>query len=248
MTLLSLTGIGKRFENGTAALAGASLSIKRGEFVSLLGPSGCGKSTLLRIIAGLADPSEGAQEWPEGRPETAFVFQEATLMPWARVIANVALPLRLEGVPHAARNARAEAALAAVGLSGFGRAFPRELSGGMKMRASLARAMTTDPQLLLLDEPFAALDEMSREGLNDALLALWREKNFTAVFVTHSVAESVFLSTRILVMSPRPGRIVATFNNRDPFPRPADYRANPSYTVLCREVRDALRASAEART
>lgn len=209
MTLLSLSQIGKRFATGTQALDRLSFDIPAGQFVSLLGPSGCGKSTALRLAAGLLEPDAGTVTYPDGKPETAFVFQEATLMPWADALANARLPLDLKRVPRAEANRRAEESLARVGLKGFERAFPRELSGGMKMRVSLARALVARPKLLLLDEPFAALDEITRQALGDDLLRLWREDSLTILFVTHSVAESSYLSQRVLVMTGRPGRIAA---------------------------------------
>jgi NitT/TauT family transport system ATP-binding protein len=191
--MITLKGIGKRFATGTEALRDLSFSVAEGEFVSLLGPSGCGKSTALRF--------------DHGKPEIGFVFQEPTLMPWADALTNARLPLDLKRVSRSDGNARAAAALARVGLQGFERAFPRELSGGMKMRVSLARALAAQPKLLLLDEPFAALDEITRNSLGDDLLRLWKEDGLTVLFVTHSVSESSYLSKRVLVMTPRPGRI-----------------------------------------
>ena len=209
MRLLSLKAIGKRFASGTEALSGLRFEIAQGEFVSLLGPSGCGKSTALRLIAGLIAPDTGEIQWTGTRPETAFVFQEATLMPWADAQTNARLPLDLKKVPRGEADARTAAALARLGLRGFESAFPRELSGGMKMRVSIARALAARPKLLLMDEPFAALDEITRASLNDDLLALAREDGITVIFVTHSVTESAYLSDRVLVMSPRPGRVRA---------------------------------------
>ena len=209
MTLLSLSQVGKRFATGTQALDGLSFKIAAGEFVSLLGPSGCGKSTALRLAAGLLEPDAGEIAYPGGKPETAFVFQEATLMPWADTLANARLPLDLKHVPRDEANDRARKALARAGLAGFEHAYPRELSGGMKMRASLARALVARPKLLLLDEPFAALDEITRHALGDDLLRLWGEDGLTVLFVTHSAAESSYLSQRVLVMTPRPGRVAA---------------------------------------
>ena len=206
--LLQLSHLTKTFANGVSALGPVDLSIGAGEFVSLVGPSGCGKSTALRVMAGLVSPSAGTVEFPEGRPEIGFVFQEPTLMPWATALQNARLALSLKGVARDEADARAGAQLAAVGLSGFENAYPRELSGGMKMRVSIARALAAQPKLLLLDEPFAALDEQTRGELNDDLIRLWREQDLTVVFVTHSVSESAYLSTRVMVMSPRPGRIV----------------------------------------
>ncbi|OJT96575.1 MAG: hypothetical protein BGN82_06135 [Alphaproteobacteria bacterium 65-7] len=215
MTLLALSEVGKRFAggtrfaDGTEALRGLSFSIAPGEFVALVGPSGCGKSTALRLAAGLLTPDAGMVAWPDGRPETGFVFQEPTLMPWADALTNARLPLDLGRVPRRQADARAAAALARAGLDGFARAYPRELSGGMKMRVSLARALVAQPRLLLLDEPFAALDEITRHALGDDLKRLWREYGLTVLFVTHSAAESAWLAGRVLVMTPRPGRIAA---------------------------------------
>ena len=206
---LSLSGVAKRFSSGTQALRDLSFDVSPGEFVSLLGPSGCGKSTALRLTAGLLEPDAGSIAFPNGRPETGFVFQEPTLMPWADALTNARLPLDLKSVRRDEANERASAVLARVGLAGFERALPRELSGGMKMRVSLARALVAQPKLLLLDEPFAALDEITRAQLGDDLLRLWREDGLTVLFVTHSVSESAYLSRRVLVMTPRPGRIKA---------------------------------------
>ena len=207
--MIALTGIAKRFANGVQALNDLSFTVGKGEFVSLLGPSGCGKSTALRLAAGLLTPDAGAVTYSGGKPEIGFVFQEPTLMPWADALANARLPLDLKQMSRDQANARAAAALARVGLAGFERAFPRELSGGMKMRVSLARALVAEPQLLLLDEPFAALDEITRNELGDDLLKLWRADGLTVLFVTHSVSESSYLAGRVLVMTPRPGRIAA---------------------------------------
>ncbi|HYD29430.1 MAG TPA: ABC transporter ATP-binding protein [Azospirillaceae bacterium] len=243
-SLVRLEGVGKVFANGTRALAGVDLTVRQGEFVSLLGPSGCGKSTVLRLIAGLAQPSEGRVDRVEERPSLGFVFQEPTLMPWATVADNVRLPLRLKGE---GAGASVVEALARVGLDGFAGHYPRELSGGMKMRASLARALITRPRLLLLDEPFAALDEITRFRLNDDLLALWQAERWTAVFVTHSVFESVYLSSRIVVMAARPGRVVADIPVGAPYPRTVDFRTSAPYIDLCREVTARLaEAMAEA--
>lgn len=207
--LLSVSDITKDFSGGTRALDGLSFEVREGAFISLLGPSGCGKSTALRLIAGLTRPDRGTIAWPAGKPSIGFVFQDATLMPWATALTNVRLPLDLRGEARTPANARAMAALDRVGLADFARAYPRQLSGGMKMRVSIARALVARPRLLLMDEPFAALDEPSRAALDADLLRLWREDALTVLFVTHSVRESVTLSGRVLVFSPRPGRIKA---------------------------------------
>jgi NitT/TauT family transport system ATP-binding protein len=207
MTLLALEEVGKRFANGVDALSDLSFQVSEGEFVSLLGPSGCGKSTALRLIAGLLAPDHGAIRWQRARPELGFVFQEPTLMPWADALANARLPLDLKQASRAESEARATRALARLGLGDFLHAYPRQLSGGMKMRVSIARALAAAPRLLLMDEPFAALDEPTRQSLNDDLLALSREDGITVIFVTHSVTEASYLSDRVLVMSPRPGRV-----------------------------------------
>jgi NitT/TauT family transport system ATP-binding protein len=207
--MIALDNVAKRFPNGVQALKGLSFSVARGEFVSLLGPSGCGKSTALRLAAGLLAPDGGTVTYPDGKPEIGFVFQEPTLMPWADALTNARLPLDLKGIARGEAERRAAASLVRVGLAGFERAYPRELSGGMKMRVSIARALAARPQLLLLDEPFAALDEITRNALGDDLVKLWREDGLTVLFVTHSVSESSYLSQRVLVMTPRPGRITA---------------------------------------
>ena len=234
MRLVGVRDVSKDFANGVRALEGTSLDIEAGEFLSVLGPSGCGKSTLLRLIAGLAQPTTGAIEWPSGRPDLGFVFQEPTLMPWTTALANVALPLKLAGVARSEREARAAEALGHVGLAGFERSYPRELSGGMKMRVSIARALVTEPKLLLMDEPFAALDEITRRRLNTDLLDLWQRTRFTAVFVTHSVFESVFLSQRIAVMSARPGRVLSELAIPAAYPRTEAFGTSAEYAALCR--------------
>jgi NitT/TauT family transport system ATP-binding protein len=241
--LLALAGAAKSFDNGVEAFGPLDLAVGSGEFVSLVGPSGCGKSTTLRVIAGLLELTHGTLEFPQGRPEIAFVFQEPTLMPWARALENARLPLDLKGTPRLEADDRAAAALARVGLNGFERAFPRELSGGMKMRVSIARALAAEPKLLLLDEPFAALDEMTRETLNDDLLKLWHEDSLTVIFVTHSVFESTYLSTRVVVMTPRPGRIAAEIALPSPVGRTAGYRLTPEFTASAAQVSAALRAA-----
>jgi NitT/TauT family transport system ATP-binding protein len=242
--IVALRGIGKRFASGVEALSGIDIEVARGEFLSLLGPSGCGKSTLLRIIAGLSAPTSGERHIAAG--DIGFVFQDPTLMPWSTAEGNVLLPFRLAGRVGPAERERAAAELRAVGLAGFERAYPRQLSGGMRMRVSIARALVTDPQLLLLDEPFAALDEITRMALNDDLLRLWESRRPTIVFVTHSVFESVFLSTRIAVMATRPGRIAASLPVALPQPRERTLRASPEYTAMCTEVSARLAAAMAA--
>lgn len=251
--VLQVAGVNKIYANGTVALKGADLTVRQGEFVSLLGPSGCGKSTLLRIMAGLGDVTTGSVKFWEqdydvvgdkGR-KLAFVFQNATLMPWARVRKNVRLPLDLEHQSGPDTEKKIDQALDMVGLNGFDNAFPRELSGGMQMRASIARAMVTEPNLLLMDEPFGALDEMTRNKLNDDVLKLWQKNGWTIVFVTHSVYEAVYLSSRVVVMAARPGRIVDDIKIDQPFPRSADFRVSTEFAGYCRQVSQALeRASA----
>nr|WP_255720489.1 ABC transporter ATP-binding protein [Acuticoccus kalidii] len=246
--IVSLDGVGKTFDNGTRALAGVDLRIGRGEFLSLLGPSGCGKSTILRLIAGLDEPTEGTITWHDratGRAaqrerNVGFVFQEPTLMPWATVFDNAWLPLRLKGMTRSSAEAQIMTALESVGLADFRNAYPRELSGGMKMRVSIARALATDPSILLMDEPFAALDEITRFRLNDDLLRLWADKGWTVVFVTHSVFESVYLSARIAVMTNRPGRIAADIVVDEPFPRTEAFRTSPKNGEIARITSEAL--------
>lgn len=255
--LVALNDVHKVFANGTAALRGLSLTVGEHEFVSFLGPSGCGKSTALRLIAGLAAVSAGQIEWGAGsvtpadagsRPKRAsssrddigFVFQEPTLMPWASVFDNVFLPLRIKGVAQRQARDDVQHALSMVGLEQFAHVYPRELSGGMKMRVSIARSLVTKPRLLLMDEPFAALDELTRFRLNDDLLALWQAHRWTVVFVTHSVYESVYLSDRIVVFSARPGRIVADLPIGEPYPRGEEFRTSARYGELCRHASQAL--------
>jgi NitT/TauT family transport system ATP-binding protein len=236
MALVGARGVSKVFANGVQALADVSLDVQSGEFLSVVGPSGCGKSTLLRLIAGLIQPTAGTIDWPTGTADLGFVFQEPTLMPWATALANVALPLKLHGLARREREARSAKALGDVGLTGFERAWPRELSGGMKMRVSIARALVTEPRLLLMDEPFAALDEITRHRLNADLLDLWQRTKVTIVFVTHSVFESVFLSQRIAVMAARPGRVLSELSIAAPYPRSAAFRTSVEYAAYCREA------------
>jgi NitT/TauT family transport system ATP-binding protein len=239
-TIVSLRGVSKTYAGGVQALAGFDLDIRTGEFVSILGPSGCGKSTALRIVAGLSAASSGEVAWPSGGAQIGFVFQDPTLMPWASVTKNVALPLRLaqRDDPKAVAGI-----LQRVGLTDFAAAYPRELSGGMKMRASIARALVTEPDLLLMDEPFAALDEITRFKLNDDLLGLWHGTKRTVVFVTHSVFESVFLSQRIVVMTPRPGRVITEIAIPAAYPREESFRTSAEYVDFCAQVGKALRAA-----
>ena len=238
--LAAFRSISKRFPNGVLALDRLDFAVKRGEFLSLLGPSGCGKSTALRLLAGLIEPTSGQIMRDPSASEIGFVFQDPTLLPWATVANNVRLPLRLRGIAERETTSRIDEALALVGLEEFRTAYPRELSGGMKMRVSIARALVTRPQLLLMDEPFAALDEITRFRLNDDLLELWGRLDCTVVFVTHSVFESVYLSTRILMLTPRPGRVAAEFVVAAPTPRAGRFRTSPEYGEQCREVSAAL--------
>jgi NitT/TauT family transport system ATP-binding protein len=251
--VVALRDVGKTFSNGVVALDRLNLDVWPGEFVSVLGPSGCGKSTALRLIAGLTEPTRGAIEWAgagaaeagRGAGQIGFVFQEPTLMPWATVAANVRLPLKIKGLADGP-TPRVAAALARVGLADNADAYPRELSGGMKMRASIARALVTEPKLLLMDEPFAALDEITRFKLNDDLLSLWRSLRKTVVFVTHSVFESVFLSQRIVVMTPRPGRVFTELLIDAPYPRDERFRTSAEYAGFCRKASEALAGAMKA--
>ncbi|TPM34743.1 ABC transporter ATP-binding protein [Mesorhizobium sp. B2-3-5] len=242
--LLALRGVGKVFSNGVTALSDVDLTIREGDFLSLLGPSGCGKSTALRLIAGLSTPTSGTLDWRGGgsldRANIGFVFQEPTLLPWASVFDNVWLPLRLKGMSRAKAAPAITEMLARVHLTGFEDAVPRELSGGMKMRVSIARAMVTRPRVLLMDEPFAALDEITRFKLNNDLLELWQDERFTVVFVTHSVFESVFLSNRVVVMAARPGRVFEELAIEASYPRDEVFRTSPDYASLCRQASDVL--------
>jgi len=236
----------KIYSNGTRALLPVNLTINEGEFVTLLGPSGCGKSTLLKMVAGLTEPSDGKLVlWRRDSRESAqvplsFVFQEATLMPWSTVQNNVRLPLDLAGVPRAEANTRVAEALELVGLGKFARVLPRELSGGMQMRVSIARGLVTRPKLLLMDEPFGALDEITRNKLDSDLLRLWREQGLTVVFVTHSIHEAVFLSQRVIMMAARPGRVVEDIAINEPFPRSEDFRVSPAFSRYAKQLQDSL--------
>jgi NitT/TauT family transport system ATP-binding protein len=245
---VSLREVTKVYDNGVMALGPLDLAVRKGEFVSLLGPSGCGKSTALRIMAGLAAPSAGRVQVAhhDGAlpgQSIGFVFQEPTLMPWTSVRENVRLPLKLARVPAAESEQRVMEALTRVGLAEFVGSFPRELSGGMKMRVSLARSLVTDPDILLMDEPFAALDEITRFRLNNDLLALWSNLKKTVVFVTHSVFESVYLSQRVIVMTQRPGRISAEIKIDGDEPRNEEFRTSAAYGEYCRNVSAALAPS-----
>jgi NitT/TauT family transport system ATP-binding protein len=244
-----LEQVAKTYASGTVGLTDVSFTVENGEFVSLVGPSGCGKSTILRIVAGLGEASAGTVA-VEGLPpararaerrDMAFVFQDATLLPWRTVLRNVELPLELRGEPAGARHNAARAALDTVGLRGFEEQYPRQLSGGMKMRASIARALVAQPRVLLMDEPFGALDEMSRQRLNVELLRVCTLAGWTVLFVTHNVAEAVFLSSRILVMSSRPGRIVADVPVPLPYPREPEIRTTPEFNAVASSVLAALR-------
>jgi NitT/TauT family transport system ATP-binding protein len=250
--IVALRDVSKTFANGVVALDGFDLAVRPGEFLSLLGPSGCGKSTALRLIAGLSAPSSGTITWASeagmrARARRAgaasaigFVFQEPTLMPWATVFGNVQLPLRLAGVSAGKARPQVMETLVRVGLADFAQVYPRELSGGMRMRVSIARALVTQPKLLLMDEPFAALDEITRFKLNDDLLALWQSLGKTVVFVTHSVFESVYLSSRIVVMTPRPGRVHADLAVDAVYPRDQSFRTSAQYAGFCRLASEAL--------
>jgi len=241
-------GIDKVFPNGVRALDRIDLAIRSHEFVTLLGPSGCGKSTLLRILAGLIAPSGGQVRSENNEAEgsrIAFVFQQPTLMPWASVATNVRLPLDLSGTGRGPAERRVRDALELVGLSEFAGAWPRELSGGMQMRVSIARALVTEPGLLLMDEPFGALDEITRSRLDREIRDLWARQKLTVVFVTHSIYEAVFLSTRVVVMSARPGRVVGEVPIEEPHPRTDGFRLTERYARYCKQLSGLLAAGTE---
>jgi NitT/TauT family transport system ATP-binding protein len=246
---IRLSHVSKVYANGTVALQDLNLEVGDGEFVSLVGASGCGKSTVLRLIAGLGKMSAGEMDRFSTREASptpdnlAFVFQDAALMPWATVQDNIGLPLKLARTSMRARNAAVMEAIALVNLQGFEKSYPRELSGGMKMRVSIARALVTQPQVLLMDEPFGALDEMTRSKLNSDLLDLWLRKRWTVVFVTHNIYEAVYLSNRVIVMAARPGRVVADVAIASPYPRTEEFRTTPLYNEYCRKVSHALASS-----
>jgi NitT/TauT family transport system ATP-binding protein len=243
---IEFAGVTKSYGSGRLVLSAIDLNIQKGEFVTLIGPSGCGKSTVLKLIAGLTPPSDGTirvdgMSPKDARETISFIFQDATLLPWRTVRDNVGLGLELERAPSDRRRKTTTSVLELVGLQDVAQAYPRELSGGMKMRASIARALATSPRLLLMDEPFAALDEMSRDRLNEELLRLREEQQWTAVFVTHSVAEAVFLSTRIIVLSPKPGRVHTVLPVNLPFPRDASLRELPEFEALVARASHLLR-------
>ena len=248
--IISIKNVEKSFGSGTLAVSGMTLDIFKNEFISFLGPSGCGKSTLLKMISGLLRPTSGHikilgnQNYDkEISEDIGFVFQDATLMPWATVEDNVFLPLRLKGFSRKQASEEIEKILAKVGLKDFKRSYPRELSGGMKMRVSIARALITKPSLLLMDEPFAALDEMTRFKLNNDVLSFWENTKLTVIFVTHSVFESVYLSSRVVVMAPRPGRVVADIPLDENYPRTDEYRTTKEYAEKCRLVSSHLQST-----
>ena len=259
---VEIVAVDKTYPNGTHALEPVHLTVAEGEFVTLLGPSGCGKSTLLKMVAGLLPPTSGRIALggtPVGEAErsghrptersghrVSFVFQEATLMPWARVQGNVRLPLDLAEVPRAEADARVTEALKQVGLGKFAGSLPRELSGGMQMRVSIARGLVTRPTLLLMDEPFGALDEITRNRLDSDLLTLWQAKKLTVIFVTHSIYESIYLSNRVVVMAARPGRIVDEVVIDEPYPRDALFRVSTAFSGYAKRLQDSLLRASEA--
>jgi NitT/TauT family transport system ATP-binding protein len=248
MPAVSVSRVSMTYRGGTRALDTVDLAVREGEFVTLLGPSGCGKSTLLKVMAGLLAPSAGSLAWwgggasrlGEAGRNLSFVFQDPTLMPWTSVAANVRLPLDLAGRARADSDRIVSGALELVGLDGFAASYPRELSGGMQMRVSIARSLVTDPNLLLMDEPFGALDEITRARLDADLLELWSRRRLTVVFVTHSIYEAVFLSTRVVVLSARPGRVVGEVAIDEPFPRAESFRVSPRFTAHCKALADLL--------
>ena len=236
---LQFDNVGMTFPDGTQALENVSLSVTPGEFVTVVGPSGCGKSTLLRIASGLETQTQGS--CAVDRDSIGYVFQDATLLPWRSVQRNIELLAELHGEAKAECQRRAQEAISLVGLDGFADKYPRQLSGGMRMRASLARSLVMTPRVFLFDEPFGALDEITRERLNDELLGLFQREGFAGLFITHSIAEAVYMSTRVLVMSPRPGRITASFDIPFAYPRDHDLRYSPEFAELCGKVSHALR-------
>lgn len=249
-TAIALNHVSKIYANGTVALQDMNLAIEDGQFVSLVGASGCGKSTALRLMAGLGQMSEGSITWGDHQPqkELAFVFQEPALLPWATVIENVRLPLKLAGMSDRESRSQVQEVLHLVGLDNFAQAYPRELSGGMKMRVSIARALVTKPKILLMDEPFGALDEMTRAKLNADVLNLWQQGDgngdrYTVVFVTHNIYEAVYLSQRVVIMAPRPGRVVGEVAIEAPYPRTEEFRTSRISNEYCREISGRLAAA-----
>jgi NitT/TauT family transport system ATP-binding protein len=239
---ITLNQISKVYANGTVALQDLNLEIPEAQFISLVGASGCGKSTVLRLIAGLGKVSSGSIDWgiPQIARKLAFVFQDAALMPWANVRENIRLPLKLAGISKQEAQPLVQQVLALVGLTDFADSYPRQLSGGMKMRVSIARALVTQPNILLMDEPFGALDEITRSKLNSDLLDLWQKYRWTVVFVTHNIYEAVYLSNRVLVMGTNPGRVVADIEIDTPLPRDEEFRTSPLYNEYCRKVSHCL--------
>ena len=237
-TAISCSHVNKIYANGTVALQDMNLTINNGQFVTLVGPSGCGKSTVLRLIAELSEVTSGKIESNinKNKNELAFVFQEPALMPWSHVIDNVHLPLKLTGKSLRESRTIVQEAINLVGLNGFERSYPRQLSGGMKMRVSIARALVTQPRIVLMDEPFGALDEMTRSKLNSDLLNVWQKRNWTVVFVTHNIYEAVYLSQRVIVMAARPGRVVADVKIDATYPRNEDFRMSQLCNEYCREI------------
>jgi len=238
---LRFSGVSMVFPDGTHALDETSFDVHRGEFVTVVGPSGCGKSTLLRIASGLNTPTTGSVS--VDRSTLGYVFQDSTLLQWRNVQRNVELLAELEGIPRDERRRRAAESIHLVGLAGFEKKYPKQLSGGMKMRASLARSLVLEPDVFLFDEPFGAVDEITRERLNDEVISLFVQKGFAGLFITHSISEAVFLSTRILVMSARPGRIVGEFHVPFEYPRVPDLRFDPQFAELSGEISHALRGA-----
>ncbi len=241
--VIEFRNAGKIFPDGTEAVRDVSFTLRRGEFLAVVGPSGCGKSTLLRMASGLGPETSGAVE--RHVENVGYVFQDATLLPFRSVQKNVELLAELDGLPRAERRAIAQDAIRLVGLEGFENHYPKALSGGMRMRASVARALTTKPPLFLLDEPFGALDEITRGALNEELMRLFVSERFAAIFITHSISEAVFLSSRVLVMSPRPGRIITEHDVPFPYPRSPELRFDPAFGKLSSEISQALRKAHE---
>jgi len=238
---IHLQHVKKVYPNGTVALHDLNLEIQQGQFTSLVGPSGCGKSTVLRLIAGLGTASGGTITWADHTPQQlAYVFQEAALMPWATVWHNAYLPLKLRGIPPAQAEPKIRECLSLVDLRGVEKRYPRELSGGMKMRVSIARALVTEPQVLLMDEPFGALDEITRSKLNNDVLDLWQQQRWTGIFVTHNIYEAVYLSHQVVVMAAQPGRVITEVTIAEPYPRTEEFRTSALYNDYCRQISRAL--------